>query len=628
MRAFASVAVVALLVGCGGSSKTPSVPPATTVTVGALGGVIQIPNGPSLAIVPDALAADTAITVTPRTSTVSGALSTVYDFQPAGLTFSRPATLSIPVDPSLTEASLMVTFADSTTQSLPALVDNGLASAQVTQLSSGYAAASRHGTRTVSGTFTTVYWADDGSKTTRAGSLGPVQTVTAAWVPAGSNYRRIAASTAPLPLGGFAIDGVPEGPYFLEVDTTFQGSATSAAGTTFALYELTTSTPDLSVVAAARADVETETTTAKVTLALSGLTPWTRPPAGFNGDQVIIAGSQNSLYGRPLNTIGAPASGATTFSGSFDWNDMSTAFAIGLPDASKGDVEFLYQRSTTSIGSGATLGSAHVATRFAKLTDLTLHDGGSANLTVTLADAPQTGSLRANLRNSKWATLITDSNPAMVAQGGQGVSLLAIPHSLDFPDQPGLTAGTSLAYIQGPPLTDADYGTIAYGQFLGAEWKEVRYVSYFASANVPQPGSTELVPASAFFTSFEAMPADDEIVPVLGPPRSPTIQGLDAFAAQSGVGLRPTISWKPPRLGSATSYTVSLFPTDTADGSVSITVYGVTSVQIPAGILKAGKMYSAVITANSAPWDSLDRPVFRLGVPSSSADCATAAFTP
>jgi len=629
MRALASIVVVALSIGCGGGSKTPVVQEGTTVTIGALGGVIQVPGGPALAIVPGALSADTAITITPRTGSVSGALSTVYDFQPAGLTFARPATLSIPVDPSLTEASLMVTGTDATAaQSLPALVDNGLASAQVTQLSSGYAADSRHGTRTVSGTFTTIYWADDGSKTTRAGSLGPLQTVTAAWVPAGGNYRRIAASTAPQPLGGFAIDGVPEGPYFLEVDTTFTGSATSLAGTTVALYELTTSTPDLSTIAAARADVETETATAGLTLAVSGLVPWTTATAGVEGDQILFAGSQTNLYGRPLITIPHPAAGATSFNGTMDWQDMSTAFTIGLPDASKGDVEFLYQRSTSPLGSGATLGSAHVATKFAKLTNLTLHDGGSASVTATLADAPQTGALRANLRNSKWATLLADANPAMVAEGDQGVSLLAIPHSITFPDQPGLTAGTSLAYVQGPPLADADYGIVSYGQFLGPEWKEERYVSYFTSGSVPQPGSTDLVFTSAFFTSFEAMPASDDIVPVLGPPRSPTIQSRDAFQAQSGVGLHPAISWKPPRLGSATSYTINLFSTDNSATSVSLTVYGVTSVRIPTGILQAGTKYLAVITANSAPWDSLDRPVFSLGVPSSSADCATAAFTP
>jgi hypothetical protein len=51
------------------------------------------------------------------------------------------------------------------------------------------------------------------------------------------------------------------------------------------------------------------------------------------------------------------------------------------------------------IGSGATQGMAHVATRFQRLDNLTLHDGVPGSVSVMLADAPQTGALRANLRN-------------------------------------------------------------------------------------------------------------------------------------------------------------------------------------------------------------------------------------
>lgn len=624
MQNRALVLSLALLVGCGGTSGAGTNVQPTTVTIGALGGVIQVPNGPSLAIVPGSLAADTAITVTPRTASVSGALSTVYDFTPAGLTFARPATLSIPVDPSLTAASLMVT-GGSSTATLPALVDNGVASAQVTQLSSGYAAASQNHQRTVSGTVTTVYWADNGTKTTRPGSLGASTSVTAAWVPAGSNYRKIAISPVPTPEGGFVIDGVPEGPYLLQVDTTYEATATSLAGTVTGLYEMTTSSPDLSAIAASRPDVELGTGT--MTVSASNLTPWQRAGNGFVSDLLSFTGSQNTLYGRPVRTADQPPAGGTTWSATFDWAAMSIASAIGLPDASKGDVEYFYQRSSNAVGSGATAGMAHTASRYARLTDLTLHNGGSASTSFALVDAPQTGTLRANIGNSKWAQLLLDSNPNTVPNGPQGVSLLAIPHSITYPDEPYYTAGTSLAYIQAPPLLDADYGTLHYGQFLGSDWKEVRYVLYLAQAQVPQPGTSQTFLTQAMFTSYEAMPADDQIVPVLGPPRSPKIAGHDAFQALSGVGTHPTISWTPPRLGSATSYRVSIFSVDGVT-DFSMTVYGVTSLQIPNGFLHPGTTYTATITSISAPWDALDQPPLRLGVPYFSADTNTAAFTP
>jgi hypothetical protein len=347
---------------------------------------------------------------------------------------------------------------------------------------------------------------------------------------------------------------------------------------------------------------------------------------------LLIAGAQAHVYGRPTIASGVPppAPGATAWQGTWDWNAMSTADAIALPDASRSDVEYVYQRSTTAIGSGPTQGVAHVATRYARLTNLTLHDGGAADIAVSLADAPQTGALRANLRNSLWAPLLADGNPATVPDPWQGLSVLAIPRTVAFPDMPGLTAGTSLAWVQGPQLTDSDYGTIHYGQFLGPDWKEIRYLLYFATAQVPMPGTTDTYPAGLSFTSFEAMPTDDDVVPVLGPPRSPRIDGIDAFHALSGVGTTPTISWSPPRLGGATSYSVRI---DVVSGtaqfsSVGLRVYGVTSVQVPAGLLTAGARYIATITSFSAPWDALDRAPLRSGVPYSSSDCVTAVFTP
>jgi hypothetical protein len=118
---------------------------------------------------------------------------------------------------------------------------------------------------------------------------------------------------------------------------------------------------------------------------------------------------------------------------------------------------------------------------------------------------------------------------------------------------------------------------------------------------------------------------------VLGPPRSPRIEGRDAFQAQTGVGLRPTISWSPPRLGAATAYVVRLYWTGGATAkiaSVSLTVYGVTSVRVPDGLLTPGAQYSSTITSVSAPWDKLDRPPFRSGMPYSTSDCMTAVFSP
>ena len=623
MDARFSALTCSVLIGCGGH---PAAPQKTTATIGPRGGVVQVPGGPALNIVPNALASDTVITVQPHGSAPADALSTSYDISPADLALARPATLSIPVDASVQAAAIFLSKPGSATdfEIIPAMVANGVASTSIARFGIGYAGPSEGHKRTVHGTIATVYWADDGSKATLPGTLGPGMTVPAIWVPTGKNYRRIAVSFGAD--SSFSISDVPEGPYFLEVDQKWDATTTWAQ-----LIELTGSHPDLSTVTTARPDVQVSSKTTSFTLDLAGLTPWVRPSTGFTGDMLLVAGAQAHVYGRPTVASPAPAGGATTWHAAYDWKQMSTAEAIALPDAAKGDVEFVYQRSTSPIGSGASQGVAHVATRFSRLDGLTLQDGIAGSASVTLADAPKTGALRANLRNSRWAQLLADANPATQPDGNQGVSVLAIPRSIEFPDQPGLSAGTSLAWIQGPPLADADYGTVPYGQFLGPDWKEVRYVVYLATADVPVPGSSAPYTARPSFTSFESMPGDDEIVPVLGPPRSPTIEGRDAFQAQAGVGLRPTLSWSPPRLGAATSYVVRLDATGGVTSpfpSVLLTVYGVTSVQVPDGLLTAGAQYAATITAVSAPWDKLDRAPFRTGVPYSRSDCVTAVFSP
>lgn len=75
---------------------------------------------------------------------------------------------------------------------------------------------------------------------------------------------------------------------------------------------------------------------------------------------------------------------------------------------------------------------------------------------------------------------------------------------------------------------------------------------------------------------------------------------------------------------------MTLFPANgnLAIHTVSLTVHGVTSLQIRNGLLQPGATCSMTITANSAPWDELDRAPFRTGVPSASADSVSAGFAP
>jgi hypothetical protein len=73
---------------------------AGSVTVGASGGTLQLPDGASLTVPPGALAAETVISAH-RTDVPSASdFAAVYEFGPSGTAFSVPATLTVPVDGS------------------------------------------------------------------------------------------------------------------------------------------------------------------------------------------------------------------------------------------------------------------------------------------------------------------------------------------------------------------------------------------------------------------------------------------------------------------------------------------------------------------------------------------------
>jgi hypothetical protein len=486
--------------------------------------------------------------------------------------------------------------------------------------------------RTIRGAFATVYQADDGTKTPKPGNdTGYDVKAVAAWVPSGSGYVKFPVSTAPQQAGGFAIEGVPQGAYFLEVDQGAPDSDPMGSSFWASFYPFVTSTPDLSSVRPGRGDFAAQSV--DFTLSIDGLSPWNpAPPQNLTG--WWLGGDHLSFVGSQINTSLTLAANTSLPAGATSASKRvplgSSAARSGLPDASKGDVEFVYQLSTSAVGTGASLGGKRVATRFARIGDLTVPDGTSATDTLSLADAPQTGSLSTNIAASKWAPLLQQSNPAMVpVPGGQNLEILAYPVWIAFPDL-SQSLPVLLASVVSPPLLDVNYGPIAYGQFLGSPWHEVRRLVLVASAEVPQPGTTDTRSILTFFESWEAMPATGDPAPVLGPPLSPKIQGLDAFVAQSGVGLTPVISWSPPSLGTPTSYTVGLSAVSGTPlyRGMLFGVYGATSLQLPPGFLEKGSTYQLTISAFQAPWDALGRAPLRAGVPFASADCVAAVFAP
>lgn len=95
-----------LAAGCGAGSKDSA--PETTTIVGPAGGAVRS-AGVQMDIPRGALATDTAISValtqTPGPSG-SGAITDIYQFEPAGLAFSAPVTVAFDIPPGVSKATI------------------------------------------------------------------------------------------------------------------------------------------------------------------------------------------------------------------------------------------------------------------------------------------------------------------------------------------------------------------------------------------------------------------------------------------------------------------------------------------------------------------------------------------
>lgn len=506
--------------------------------------------------------------------------------------------------------------------------------------------------RDVEGTFRTTFIADDGSRITRSAPLPPGSRVSALMrdddAPGG--YFSLPGTLAAD--GSFVIPGVPDGRYFLLVDR----------GNGPVLHEQSTSTPDLTSLVSQRADLSFETRNTPVLLDVQNLEPWTVGGL-FNGDLFQVNSSQAGVDDtRPFRNDGlppAPAPGATSFHGAIQWTFRPSGRpTLGLPDASRNDVLFFHQNPHQTHGSGdATLAERH-ATRFARLDNVTLPDGGPASISMILKDAPQTGEVRADIRWSRYQSIAAQISPGATLNNW-AFDVFGRPHSVQFPRPEGASPvlilfGIDFTKVKGP-VPDTDYGTLAYGEFLDRPlWKKLRQVLATYDVSVAAPGARAPAFTQAFLVS-QSEETDDESRRVLTPdiaPVMPRVNGADAFVAQSGVGVQPTLSWSRQRRcdddddgrkdccnresdgETGVRYTVNIaqLGVDSA-GNTFISAFILTahtfehSFTVPPGYLTAGRSYFAVITVTEAPWLDLDVGPFLLG-PFRSVEAVTAAFTP
>ena len=178
----------------------------------------------------------------------------------------------------------------------------------------------------------------------------------------------------------------------------------------------------------------------------------------------------------------APAIGATSIAATADWNVTDSTY---LPDATKGDVSWVYQRGPRTVGSGANAATYFTNVRYAKLTDLTLTDGAGGTISAApMNTVPLTGSFSTDWRFSQFAALASSVNPSAAptdpAVSAPAPGVIPVAYSLTFPDSPfnGALARSTFFNVVPSATTDLNYGPIPYGQFLDSIWHEVVQLLY------------------------------------------------------------------------------------------------------------------------------------------------------
>jgi hypothetical protein len=501
----------------------------------------------------------------------------------------------------------------------------------------GCGGSSNERPRTVSAKLQTLFTKDDGTTTLVNGwdqNELNTYTVTGLLVPDSSAAGYTSFPVTVAADGSFSVANVPAGPYFIQVD--HQVKTVHSATVARILYRTSTSNPDLTLTVHGRADRTLGA--GKVQLNVTGLTPLADPATmKFPSSQLRLTIAQASISNLAVQSllVPKPQPGDTAVNSSFNYG---SGFFGYLPDASKGDVTYFYERNHSELGSGATTATYQSTANYLRSASLTLANGGTATISGAMTAAPQSGSIHANLKMSQFAALAGAVHPGGTpsATFPETLTVFALQHAAPVLELLRSQDAAPLALLEITPqlATDVDYGTLTYGRLPESNWTE--YVQLTYNYDFPLPTLAGVSPGAGQETYVKTAlisSAPTVFAPALSPPASPRLGAADAFQAQTGVGLTPTVSWGAPATGTPASYTLSFFFFDgpLTDGVLTdVTVVGLTetSFKVPPGMLTQGFTYVGAINATTVPSNPAGAPLFQTPIGGDSVGITFGPFQP
>lgn len=567
----------------------------TQATIGVEGGRLTTTDGVILDVPFGALAEPTTLTVTTSTLEVAASLSPVYVFEPEGTVFARPLDVTLPLPAGVTSASMYWSrLGKPGFDPIGGTIDAaaGTITATTGHFSEAYVGP-ESSTRTVSGLYVRT-WISASARVDE--KLDFSADTVKALVDTGASYTAIDGHAGGA-LGTFEIDDVPNGEYVLYADT---GDAASD------VYVVTsTNTPDLGTSFGGRpiAQRTQVTSPTALNLDLANMVPWSE------GDQLELFATEADDWHFGLHFYApALAIGDAAAAVSFDLRDAGNPlFGASAIDGTAGDRVIVAQLAERTSANSWTYSSL---SRIKQLDPFDLPNGGTYSAAVTLDDVALDKSVAIDWRGTQFAAeLAIDDNPAgettCLACGG----MVGVLGQAGYASDGFYTANADLllVYDQAAGGTDIDSGTMTYGSTssLPGRWGELFLARYRRRLRLRLPDTSAGV---LLFAGYNWVTTVDTgttttLAPRLTQPDEVTVDEIDAFTGSATISATPTVSWRPPRIGSPDLYEINVLElgvggnNNTTRRPVARIVTPHTSFRFPSGIIDTTKAYAFGILA-------------------------------
>jgi len=403
--------------------------------------------------------------------------------------------------------------------------------------------------------------------------------------------------------GTFEISGVPEGPYYLNLDGRF--IVTSAR------------TLDLDTRIVGRRTQHRIATSASLAFDVRGMIAW--QPNDFLELYAPNAGAAFSSL--ELSSAAPPAVGATALDITTDYRVAELPMSI---ESSAGDRAFVTHNASRVSTEGV---SYQALGAIAHLDPFSLTDGiGSATARGTFELVPQDRQRILDWRTTVFTSLISNAIP-----GGANSFSNSLVGFVDV-DESSFYSIPALFNVTAPLNADVR-ATVSYGDPFPSAWKERVRVSVSGSKSYTIEGRSGFGFADAGFEVSADDLSSASIQPMIGAVQNLRVAGLDGAGVITDLPANPVVTWDPPALGTADSYIVVVVRF-VPDGSRLVrrtraTFFTAgTSVILPGNILKRGEPHYIRVRALSHPGLAFERTVFANTYPRAWADRITTLFTP